>query len=202
MQNILKLFALLSLYLSFTLAGCNLYFEELLGQRFKPVETSQQLASIQELRLIEITLDWHQEYNVFNNWFNFLISYAYAVLPPNYQPHYQHTLKFDHDKQLVIDTYQLFEGMDSKSKTIFRQIRDTKHYQKLKSYLEDQPYLCQSSSEQMGWVGPIQPVILFVKIDGTQQYAHFPDNPSPARQGYQLCSKAFADYLQSLQSTR
>ena len=197
MRNVKKFFILVPFW--FSLVSYSVYSTETLNQDSQAIV---QLNSIQELRSIEISLAWRETYSVFDDLLNILFPKAYAIVSPDYQLHYLHTLKFDHRKQVVIDTYQSFTGIDSGKKIIFKKVRDTKHYQTFQHYLEGQPSLCQNPPIKMGWVGPIQPSILFINMDGTQYYADFPDNPSSIKHNYQLCSQAFADYLRSLQSTR
>ena len=150
-----------------------------------------------ELELINIELLWSDEYDSspFTSFFKFLIPTVFAALPPDYQPHYQLNLVFDHKSKTISDTYKKFTGMDSSAMTTSTVVRESEVYNQISQYMEG-IYLCEAKAlENNGWVGPAQPLIKVTFSETTISNILLSGNPLGMTGETELCSKDFGKYL-------
>lgn len=161
--------------------------------------TPTSISSITDLDTIEVSLVWDDAYDTADI-FDFLVGKAYAVLPPDYQPHYSHKLVFDHRTETITDTLKSFTGSDSSAMTVSEITRDTSVYIEFQQLLENKEYFCKVSREIL--LGPSQAKITFIKTDGTFTEGCFYGENTTGSEGYELCSKDFSTYLDSLQTSR
>ena len=157
------------------------------------------LGSITDLDAIEVTLAWDDEYDTADI-FDFLVGKAYAVLPPDFQPHYSHKLFFDHRTETLTDTFKSFTGSDSSAMAVSEITRDTAVYVEFQQFLESKDYFCKVTREILA--GPIRAKITFLKTDGPATEGFCYDGNITWSEDYELCSKDFSTYLDSLQTNR
>ena len=157
------------------------------------------LGSITDLDTIEVTLAWNDEYDTAGI-LDFLVGKAYAVLPPNFQPHYSHKLIFDHRTKTITDTFKQFTGSDSSAIAVSEITRDTSVYIKFQQFLENEKYFCEVTRDAI--IGPIRAVIKFIKTDGTVTEGFFYNENTTGSENYELCSEDFSTFLYSLQTNR
>ena len=161
--------------------------------------TPTSLNSITDLDTIEVNLVWDDAYDTADI-LDFLIGKAYAVLPPDSQPHYSHKLVFDHRTETITDTFESFTGSDSTAMTISEITRDTDVYVEFQQFLEYQDYFCKITKKILA--GPIRANIKFIKTDGTVTEGFFYNENTTGSEDYELCSEDFSTFLYSLQTNR
>jgi hypothetical protein len=157
-----------------------------------------------EVQSITVELAWSAEYDSspFTSLFNFLVPNVFAVLPPDYQPHYHLHLVFDHNSKTITDTYKYFTGMNSSAMTTSTKVRGSDVYDQISQYMEG-IYLCEvKARENNGWVGPRQPVINIDFYEKITSGVLFADNPLAMTGDTKLCSEEFGNYLLSLMDDR
>ncbi|MDU9049072.1 MAG: hypothetical protein Q3M30_09480 [Candidatus Electrothrix sp. Rat3] len=158
-----------------------------------------------ELESISIELAWSDEYDssALTSFFRFLVPTVFAALPPDFQPHYQLNLSFDHNSKTILDTYKHFTGMDSSAMTTSTKVRESEVYNKISQYMKG-IYLCEGTTalENQGWVGPVQPLIKITFAETTISNILFSGNPLAATDTIELCSRDFGEYLLSLMDDR
>lgn len=164
-------------------------------------DTTVTMGSITELSSIEVELEWDEAYESVSI-SHLLCNTAYAALPPEHQPHYKHTLTFDHDELTITDAYKSFVGLDSSTIQITEVVRDNTAYNKFKEYLENTAYLCKVIRDVSGWGGPAPARITFMKTDSTTEEAYFYGENYSGQEDYELCLEEFSEYLRSLQTER
>ena len=162
---------------------------------------NKRLTDISELSFIEIRLAWEPQFDS-KDFLDLFIKKCYAALPPQYQPHYKHTLTFNHDDKTISDVFKKFTGKDPSLMEISEVERDTAAYETFRGFLVNTAFLCEVTKENEGWVGPAQPSITFHKTDGSVLKAYFYDCPPCQKGDLKLCSKEFSQYLLSLQTNR
>jgi len=159
------------------------------------------LTDISELSFIEVRLAWEPQFDSIG-FLDLLIKRCYAALPPKYQPHYKHTLTFNHDDKTISDIFKKFTGKYPSLIEISEEERDTTVYERFKGFLVNTTFLCEVTRSNKGWVGPAQPTITFHKTDGSVLEAYFFNSPLSKERDIELCSQEFSEYLLSLQTNR
>ncbi len=157
-----------------------------------------------ELESISIELAWSDEYDSspLTSFFRFFIPTVFAALPPDYQPHYQLNLSFDHNSKTISDTYKYFTGMDSSAMITSTRVRESDVYNKISQYM-DGIYLCEATAlEDNGWVGPAQPLLNITFSETIISNILFSGNPLATTDTIELCSREFGEYLLSLRDDR
>ena len=165
------------------------------------LQENTRLTGLAELSFIEVRLAWEPQYDS-KGFLNLFIKPCYAALPPQYQPHYKHTLKFNHDDKSISDVLKKFTGEDPSLMKISEIERDTTVYEKFKGFLVNTTFLCEVTWSNEGWVGPAQPLITFHKTDGSVLEAYFYNCRLCQKRDTKLCSQEFSEYLLSLQTNR
>ncbi len=159
------------------------------------------LADISKLSSIEVRLAWEPQFDSIGL-LDLLLKRCYAALPPQYQPHYKHTLTFNHDDKTISDVFKKFTGQDPSLIEISEVERHTTVYEKFKGFLVNTAFLCEVTRSKEGWAGPAQPSITFHKTDGSVMEAYFFNSLFSKERDIELCSQEFSEYLLSLQTNR
>lgn len=159
------------------------------------------LTDILELSSIEVRLAWESQFDA-TGFLDLFIKQCYAALPPQYQPHYKHTLTFNHADKTISDVYKKFTGEDPSLMEISEVERDPTVYEKFQGFLINTAFLCEVTKDNEGWVGPAQPSITFHKTDSNVLEAYFFNNLFSKERDIELCSQEFSEYLLSLQTNR
>ena len=159
------------------------------------------LTDISELSSIEVRLAWEPQFDS-TSFLDLFIKKCYAALPPQYQPHYKHTLTFNHDDKTIFDVFKKFTGENLSLMEISEVERDTAVYEKFQDFLVNTAFLCETTKDNEGWVGPAQPLITFHKTDGTVLESYFHNCLLCQKGDIILCAQEFSEYLLSLQTNR
>ncbi len=157
------------------------------------------IENIHELKIIEVKLAWQEQYDS-TAFFDALFPKAYAVLPPDFQPHYKHKLQFNHPTQTITDIYQHFTGPDRSTMITSEVIRDRVIYNKFKTFLEKKEFFHKVTRKKI--VGPSRAVITFINIDNSTASAYFYGENVSGRELFELSSKEFSMFLASLRENR
>jgi len=157
--------------------------------------------NISELSSIDVRLAWEPQFDSIGL-IDLIIKRCYAALPPGYQPHYKHTLTFNHNDKTISDVFKKFTGEDPSLTEISEVERGTTVYERFKGFLVNTTFLCEVTRSSKGWVGPAQPTIIFHKTDSNVLEAYFFKNLFSKERDIELCSQEFSEYLLSLQTNR
>jgi len=155
--------------------------------------------NISDLNVIEIKLAWQKGYDS-THFFDALFCKAFAVLPPDHQPHFKQRLTFNHFTQTITDSYQHFTGANHSTMRISEVIRGPGAYNQFKDFLEKRKFIHKVTRKMM--VGPARAVITFLKNDSSAVSAYFFDENISGKEYYELSSPDFSLFLASLREDR